>query len=117
MSPLAGKCDRGSGGEADLVGYVWSSVCDVSTSFCKDSLVIVTVEEGVLNLFYRTPSVWVPHVVRRTARDLVGLETRLLEHHDEPTRVCLRSGRLWDCGLDRNHGRTSGCSISDGHCP
>lgn len=55
------------------MGNVWSSVCDVSASFCKDSLVIVTVEEGVLDLFCRTSSIWVPWVVRRTTGDLVGL--------------------------------------------
>jgi hypothetical protein len=55
------------------VGYVWSGVCDVSASFCKDSLVIITIEEGVLDLFCWTASIWVPGIIRRTTRDLVRL--------------------------------------------
>lgn len=54
---LAREFDRGSRGAADLVGYVWSGICDVSASFCKDSLVIVTIKEGVLDLFGWTTSI------------------------------------------------------------
>ncbi len=85
-----------------LMSYVGSGVCDVSSRFCKNPLMIVAVQEGILDL---SLSLSVrASITSRMTRNTVGLEASLRKDNIETFSRATGS----DMGLYREHCRIGG---------